>query len=189
MKFEDMKSRDEIGLVLNEMGLTCVGAEIGVAFGENAEQILLSSKLKLLLLVDPWDYVPEQSPVGHGDMIKDWKGCYEFCLDKLWPMKDRTSVMKMTSFDASRIIADGSLDFVYIDANHMSPFVDEDLRQWYPKVKHGGVFGGHDYHDYKNEVFTCNVKTAVDGFMREYGISPCIRIVPGEVPSWYMVKP
>jgi hypothetical protein len=186
MKFSEIGSRDEIGKVLTAMGLSGIGAEIGVAFGENAEQILLSSSLKTLLLVDLWDYVPDQSAVGYGDMIKDWNGCYKYCLNKLEPMKDRTAVLKMTSEEASRIIADGSLDFVYIDANHMSPFVDFDLQMWYPKVKSGGVFGGHDYHDYQNEVFTCNVKTAVDKF---FAGNHSLHIVPGEVPSWYMVKP
>lgn len=189
MRFEELDSRDNIGLVLNDMGLVGIGAEVGVAFGENAEQILLKSKLKTLLLIDPWNYVPEQSPVGYGDMIKDWNGCYEYCLKKLNPMKDRMSVLKMNSLEASQIIADRSLDFVYIDANHMSPYVDQDLEQWYSKVKPGGVFGGHDYHDYKNEVFTCNVKTAVDNFLSSFRSAHDLYIVPGEVPSWYVVKP
>ena len=68
----------------------------------------------------------------------------------------------------------------------MSPFVDQDLEMWYPKVKSGGVFGGHDYHDYENSIFTCNVKTAVDKF---FAGNHTLHIVPGEVPSWYMVKP
>lgn len=189
MRFEDMASRDDIGLVLNDMGLTGIGAEVGVAFGENAEQILMKSNLKTLLLIDPWDYVPDQSSVGYGDMIKDWNGCYEYCLNKLAPMKDRTSILKMSSLDASCIIADGSLDFVYIDANHMSPFVDQDLEQWYPKVRSGGVFGGHDYHDYQNEVYTCNVKAAVDNFLSSFQSIHDLHIVPGEVPSWFVVKP
>lgn len=190
-----MKSRDEIGSVLTSMGLTKVGVEVGVAFGENAEQILLSSQLKLLILVDPWDYVPDQSPVGFGDAIKDWNGCYEYCLDKLKPFTGRTSVFRMSSLEASKLIRDGSLDFVYIDANHMSPYIDEDLKLWYPKVKSGGVFGGHDYHNYQNEIFTCNVKDAVDNYLAWLQFSgnsypnPKLHIVPGEVPSWYMVKP
>lgn len=195
MKFNELKSRDEIGKVLTSMGLTGVGLEVGVAFGENAEQILLSSELKLLILVDPWDYVPDQSSVGYGDMIKDWNGCYKYCLNKLESMQHRIAVMKLTSLEASKLIADGSLDFVYIDANHMSPFIDEDLRLWYPKVKSGGVFGGHDYHNYQNEIYTCNVKDAVDDytawlqFTSNNYSSHQLSIVPGEVPSWYVVKP
>lgn len=193
MKFEEMESRDDIGHVLNAMGLTGSGLELGVAFGENAEQILLKSELKVLYLVDPWDYVPDQSPVGFGDAIKDWQGCYDYCIDKLKPFKDRYYLLKMASAEASKLIPDGSLDFVYIDANHMSPYIDEDLRLWYPKVKSGGVFSGHDYHNYQNSIFTCNVKDAVDNFFTPLGARSCpyfkLHIVPGEVPSWYTVKP
>lgn len=184
MKLEDLKSRDEIGLVLKSMGLNGTAAEIGVAFGEHAEQILQNSSLKLLYLVDPWNYVPNQSSVGYGDMIKDWEGCYKYCQEKMKRYPDRHTMLRMTSEQASRCIPDCSLDFVYIDANHMSPMTDQDLEYWYPKVKVGGIFGGHDYHEYQNEIYTCNVKTAVDKFFQRPPYE--LIVVPGEVPSWYM---
>lgn len=184
--FDDMQGREDIGLVLSDLKLDGVGCEVGVAFGQNAEDILFYSSLKTLILVDPWDYVPGESPVGYGDAIKDWEGCYEYCIQNLEPYKDRIDVRRMTSEQAADQIPDGSLDFVYIDGNHMSPWVDRDLELWYPKVKSGGVFGGHDYHEYKDDTFTCNVKSAVDRFFvgRGYYIS----VVPGEDPSWYVVK-
>jgi hypothetical protein len=37
------------------------------------------------------------------------------------------------------------LDFVYIDASHSRPDVDEDINIWYPKVRFGGMLGGHDW--------------------------------------------
>jgi hypothetical protein len=187
MKIEELDSRDNIGLILNGMGLNGIGVEIGVAFGENAEQILMRSSLKKLILVDPWDYVPEQSPVGYGDMIKDWDGCYKYCLNKLAKFSDRIDIRRTTSLDASLQMEDRSLDFAYIDANHMSPFIDEDISLWYPKVKSGGIFGGHDYHDYKNEIYTCTVKTAVDKFIDLFSLN--LHVVSGQVPSWYVVKP
>lgn len=181
-----MHSRDQIGHVLNAMGLTGRGAEIGVAFGENAEQILLHSNLKELILVDPWNYVPNESPEGYGDMIKDWEGCYNYCRVKLESFFTRTCWWRTTSEIASSRVEDESLDFVYIDANHMSPFVDNDLEYWFPKVRPGGVFGGHDYHNYKNSVYTCNVKDAVDKFFSD--TDKQIFVVPGQVPSWYVIK-
>jgi len=39
---------------------------------------------------------------------------------------------------------DGSLDFVFIDADHSMEAVDEDIRLWEPKVKKGGLVSGHD---------------------------------------------
>lgn len=181
-----LQSRDNIGYVLNAMGLTGFGAEIGVAFGENAEQILLKSNLEELILVDPWDYVPGESSEGYGDMIKDWKGCYDFCRRKLQPFQDRTTFVRQPSDEVAAFMDDELLDFVYIDANHMSPMVDRDIEIWFSKVKPGGIFGGHDYHNYKNSVYQCDVKNAVDEFFA--GTYYMIHVVPGEVPSWYVIK-
>jgi predicted O-methyltransferase YrrM len=38
-----------------------------------------------------------------------------------------------------------SLDFVFIDAGHLYDEVLADMNAWYPKVKSGGTFAGHDY--------------------------------------------
>lgn len=40
---------------------------------------------------------------------------------------------------------DKSLDFVWIDAAHKYDDVVKDVAAWYPKVKHGGYLGGHDW--------------------------------------------
>lgn len=40
---------------------------------------------------------------------------------------------------------DESLDFVWIDANHLYPFVIQDINAWLPKIKPNGYIGGHDY--------------------------------------------
>ena len=52
--------------------------------------------------------------------------------------------VKMTSIEASKQYADGSLDFVYIDADHAYASVVEDINAWKPKVKPGGYIAGHD---------------------------------------------
>lgn len=187
MKLSELKTRDHIGYVLDAMGLTGTGAEIGVAFGENAEVILDGSCLENLLLVDPWDDVPGQDQRGFGGAIKDWHGCFCYCSGKLSRFGDRAKFVRMSSYDAAKTVADESLDFVYIDGNHMSPYVDDDLRMWYPKVKPGGIFGGHDYYDrVQLPVFLCDVKSAVDRFFSDK--SETIHIVPDETPSWYTIK-
>jgi hypothetical protein len=39
----------------------------------------------------------------------------------------------------------GKLDFVYLDADHAHASVKADLAAWFPLVKSGGVFAGHDW--------------------------------------------
>jgi hypothetical protein len=47
-------------------------------------------------------------------------------------------------FGASRYI-DGTLDFVFIDADHQYASVRRDIDAWLPKVKPGGIIAGHDH--------------------------------------------
>ena len=46
MNLKDLKTRDDIGFILNDMNLK-IGVEVGVAFGENAEMILKKSNLSM----------------------------------------------------------------------------------------------------------------------------------------------
>ena len=55
-------------------------------------------------------------------------------------------VLWMPTSAAARYVEDGWADFVFIDAAHGYEAVKQDIRDWEPKVKPGGWFGGHDYH-------------------------------------------
>ena len=52
---------------------------------------------------------------------------------------------KTTSKEFVKEIADGSLDFVYIDGDHSYDSCKEDINMWLPKIKQGGIIAGHDY--------------------------------------------
>ena len=43
---------------------------------------------------------------------------------------------------------DGTYDFVYIDADHSYESVKKDIELYLPKLKKGGIIGGHDYCPY-----------------------------------------
>jgi len=53
---------------------------------------------------------------------------------------------RTTSVGAAHSFDDGSLDVVYIDADHKWWSVVQDLAAWWPKVRPGGVMLGHDFH-------------------------------------------
>lgn len=59
--------------------------------------------------------------------------------------QQRGWLMTMTTREASTLVADGSMDFVFIDADHSEFAVADDITCWQPKVKKGGWLGGHDY--------------------------------------------
>jgi predicted O-methyltransferase YrrM len=49
------------------------------------------------------------------------------------------------SAESALNFADGSMDFIFIDAAHDYDSVVKDLAAWWPKLKPGGIFAGHDY--------------------------------------------
>lgn len=55
--------------------------------------------------------------------------------------------IRRNSIDASELFQNHSADLVFLDADHTYEGSYADLNAWYPKVKHDGVFMGHDYYD------------------------------------------
>jgi predicted O-methyltransferase YrrM len=77
---------------------------------------------------------------------------------------DYVTALMMTSEEASKLFDDESFDFIFIDAEHLYENVKQDLNNWYPKLKKGGIFAGHDYRE--------GVQKAVDEFFENKKIQP-----------------
>lgn len=61
--------------------------------------------------------------------------------------RDRCQILHYTTKAAALFVADEWADFIFIDAGHGYSAVRDDIRLWRPKLKPGGWFGGHDYHE------------------------------------------
>jgi len=57
---------------------------------------------------------------------------------------NRVKIVELTSLQASTLFTDNYFDIVFIDADHRYLKVQADLNAWWPKVKSGGIFCGHD---------------------------------------------
>jgi hypothetical protein len=118
------------------------GVEIGV-FKGHFSKVILSKWEGTLYMVDIWrglgdEYEDMSNHNNHSDVFLN-------AMKNIEGYEDRGVMIRATSKVASEIFEDGSLDFVYIDANHAYDFVVEDINLWFPKLKKGGVFAGHDY--------------------------------------------
>ena len=60
---------------------------------------------------------------------------------------DRVKQIRALSVEAATRFADGSFDWLYIDALHTEAALLQDLRAWWPKLRPGGLFTGDDYGD------------------------------------------
>jgi hypothetical protein len=107
-----------------------VALEVGVDKGEHAKQMLDGwEELTFLHLVDDYTLDPHR--------IKD----LSFNLSEY---RDKVELVKEKSYYAHRRFTDKSLDFVYLDGDHAYDGIIKDILNFYPKVKKGGVLGGHD---------------------------------------------
>lgn len=73
------------------------------------------------------------------------------------------SFMVMDSTIAHKFIANHSVDFCFVDGDHTEPVVSQDIKNYYPKVKKGGIYSGHDYNFvFADPKIVFNVKKNVD---------------------------
>ena len=119
-----------------------VGVEIGTAEGYTTTYLLNTVPGLNLIGIDPYtDY-------------EDWDGRYidnsnigyQQLLQKTAEFGDQYNHIRLTSDEAADLIEDGSLDFIFIDGLHTYDQVLKDCENYYPKLKNGGVFIGHDYN-------------------------------------------
>ena len=75
---------------------------------------------------------------------------------------DMIRIIEGDSAQSALHFGDGSIGGVYIDAAHDYQSVRRDLAAWWPKVRAGGVFSGHDYHWHE-------VRQAVQEHAKEHG--------------------
>ncbi len=114
-----------------------IAVEVGCYRGISTETLLHFADH--VIAVDPWVW-PEWSPVR--DAERDFfarLGC-----------EPRLSVLKMRSVDAARLIADYTVNLVYIDAAHDEESVYQDLVSWAEKGPKGSYMAGHDYTEAVN---------------------------------------
>ncbi len=118
------------------------GAEIGVKEGRFCAHLLGRFPSLVMLAVDPW----EDQPGAAEDYIGwRWGEIYRQYRTAVQPFAERVLEYRCYSLEAAKQVTDGSLDFVFIDAQHDYDSVRADIAAWRGKVRAGGLLCGHDY--------------------------------------------
>ena len=142
-----------------------------------------TTNIKKIFAIDC--YAPYDDTVTGGIMVTQeiQNQIKSVCLQNISAYSDSITLIEKSSEEASDLIEDDSLDFIFIDGDHSYDAVKRDVNLYYKKVKSGGIFAGHDYNLAKN-----HVDRAVDEFMMENGLDKSL-LNFGENDAWYFTKP
>lgn len=152
-RLRQARHRQERARLLRRLPKRSVGVEIGVWAGDLSAAILRAVRPTRLHLLDPWAFAPderyEQAWYGGaraGSQV-EMDQVYERVLQRFdTEIADGAVVIhRSTSAEAAAEFEDASLDWVYVDGNHLYEYVQTDLALFAPKVRPGGLLAGDDY--------------------------------------------
>ena len=145
-------------------------AEIGVWKGEFSARIIAVTKPKMLHLVDPWMFRPQYPDRFYGGTAargqKDMDDIFSE-IKKKFGECENIRIHRATSREFLEEFTE-HLDWIYIDGDHSTEVVLEDLNLSSKMVKKSGIIAGDDYY-WKDSDGSLPVKIAVDKFCSEHG--------------------
>ena len=161
---------------INSLKGELVGVEIGVCLAHTTEAYAKGIKnLKKLYAVDNY---PTFVDWDGSDWNKDRQDLMKKAAqDKMLAHKDKVEFLHVSSEEFVKTIEDESLDFVFIDGDHSFEAALKDFQNYYPKVKKGGIFGGHD-------IQLDSVRNALTYFLKEKSNE----VIGVTNSAWYLRK-
>jgi hypothetical protein len=152
-RLRQARHRRERARLLRRLPKHSVGVEIGVWAGDLSAAILRAVRPVQLHLLDPWAFAPderyEQAWYGgaRAGSQAEMDEVYKRVLQRFeTEIADGAVVIhRSTSAEAAAGFEDASLDWVYVDGNHLYEYVRADLERFAPKVRPGGLLAGDDY--------------------------------------------
>lgn len=168
-----------IGLIpkIQNLGSHVKGLEIGVCRGENIVRFLDDCpNIAHIDAVDP--FTAYDDPNGGMDQAM-MDTFHALTVKNFSAYPGRVTLHRMRSVEFARSIPDHFYDYVFIDGDHSYAAVRDDIAAWYSKVKHGGLFCGHD-------VLVKDVQRAIVEFRDAHHITTPVKLCDHTV--WYWKK-
>lgn len=119
--------------------------EIGVYQGEFARTVLESCEsIRRYYMLDPWRHLNEwNKPANESDAT--FESFYQMAKSKTDFAENKRVILRGKTTEVIDEIANGELDFAYIDGDHTLKGITIDLIRVYPKMRTGGFIGGDDF--------------------------------------------
>jgi predicted O-methyltransferase YrrM len=167
-----------LGLVepISKLQGELIGVEIGVCLGYTTEALLTQiPNIKKIYAVDNY---PAFVDWNGGDINKERQAIMKSrAFEKLSTFGDRVEFSYETSTEFAKTIEKESLDFVFIDGDHSEEASYKDFWNYYPLVKTGGIFAGHDI-----------VLPGVEKSLKNFLGDEFSKLVLVSNNAWYIIK-
>ncbi len=182
--------RNDFPFLLNYLGLSGEGVEVGTCKGIYAHRILSAWHGRMLYCIDPWrDFTADQQYVDRDNVTQsEQESRYAETQRRLAKFRGRHHLHRLTSQEGATLFGNRELDFVYIDAQHHYEAARNDLTCWTPRIKPGGILAGHDYLDELRPQGQYGVKRAVDEWAAAHQLPVWVSEEP-DFPSWFVRLP
>jgi predicted O-methyltransferase YrrM len=165
-----MKNRHELHKLLKKLNVK-IGVELGVAQGYYSSYLIKNHNFNIFFCIDKWNDHHDESEKSQ--VINNFKE------------NNNIKIIHDTFSNASSLFEDEYFDFIYIDGYaHTGQDNGETLKQWYPKLKIGGIFAGHDYC----QKFFPKTVEQVNLFLRDTLKYKIHTTKEERFPSWYILK-
>lgn len=167
------------GLVpyIKRHGENLKGIEIGTCRGESTYYFLdKCSNIKLLYTIDPYKGYQD----WNGEITQDDVDRFRKIAQKnLKKFGDKVIMLREESINAASNFKEEDFDFIFVDGDHSYEATLADCETYYPFLKKGGIFCGHDYSVLES------VHRAVDDFREKNKITSPINLTTNSSFFWY----
>ena len=129
--------------------------EVGVAYGYHGVHLLSEVPELEYTGVDPYLPSYDEQDIFASDVASLFGCDPQAAMDRLHAAvaeslaeasSGRARLLRTGSVEGSQMFDDESLDAVFIDGNHLTDAVRDDIASWLPKLKPGGLLIGDVYH-------------------------------------------
>lgn len=152
-----------------------VGAEIGVCLAATTE--LFMKNVPNIVKYYAIDNYPIYVDWNGGDLNKErQKLIKEYAFNVLKPYSNKIEFIYEDSSSFSEKLQDETLDFIFIDGDHSYEGFIRDLKNYYCKVKKGGIVSGDD-------ISISNIAKGLNDFFGENSSQ-----VKTKNKIWYLIK-
>ncbi len=153
---------------LLKAGAICL--ELGVGNGWYSEALLKKQNVKKVYSIDNW-----KSPKARKKKKQ--------ALNRFKPFGDKSQVIHSSFSDSVNQFKDNYFDFIHLDGFPKFGY-EQELNDWFPKLKKGGIFSIHDYYP----KFPMNIK-AIKDFCKEHNYNEeSVCGFDDKLWTWWVIK-